>query len=46
MLRRGVRAILLRRERSRFLKEEWPLLQSRLGRLGIDLGALAGTTGD
>jgi GntR family transcriptional regulator len=46
MLRRGVRAILLRRERSRFLKEEWPLLQSRLSRLGIDLGALAGTTGD
>jgi GntR family transcriptional regulator len=40
MLRKGVRSILLRRERSRFMKEEWPVLQSRLIRLGIDLRAL------
>jgi len=44
MLRKGVRNILLRRERSRFMKEEWPLLQSRLIRLGIDLRALAVST--
>jgi GntR family transcriptional regulator len=43
MLRRGVRSILLRRERSRFMKEEWPVLQSRLSRLGIDLRALGET---
>lgn len=46
MLRKGVRNALLRRERSRFLKEEWPLLQSRLIRLGIDLRALAVSTGN
>jgi GntR family transcriptional regulator len=43
MLRKGVRSILLRRERSRFMKEEWPVLQSRLSRLGIDLRALGAT---
>jgi hypothetical protein len=26
MLRKGVRDILLRREESRFMKEEWPVL--------------------
>jgi GntR family transcriptional regulator len=43
MLRRGVRDILLRRERNRFMKEEWPALRSRLKRLGIDLRTLAET---
>ena len=46
MLRKGVRNILLRRERSRFIKEEWPALQSRLSRLGIDLRVLAGAAGN
>jgi DNA-binding transcriptional regulator YhcF (GntR family) len=41
MLRKGVRDILLRRERNRFMKEEWPVLRSRLKRLGIDFGSLA-----
>lgn len=41
MLRKGVRSTLLRRERSRFMKEEWPALQSRMARLGIDLRVLA-----
>jgi len=40
MLRKGVRDILLRRERSRFMKQEWPVLRSRLKRLGIDLRTL------
>lgn len=43
MLRKGVRDILLRRERKRFMKEEWPVLRSRLKRLGIDLRSLAET---
>ena len=42
MLRKGVRDILLRREKRRFLKEELPVLRSRLRRLGIDLTTLAG----
>jgi GntR family transcriptional regulator len=46
MLRKGVRSTLLRRERSRFIKEEWPALQSRLSRLGIDLQVLAGAAGN
>lgn len=41
MLRKGVRDILLRRERNRFMKEEWPVLRARLKRLGIDVRALA-----
>ena len=43
MLRKGVRDILLRREKNRFIKEEWPVLRSRLKRLGIDFRALAAT---
>jgi len=46
MLRKGVREILLRRERSRFMKEEWPVLRSRLKRLGIDGRSLAATFDD
>lgn len=41
MLRKGVRDILLRRGKNRFMKEEWPVLRARLKRLGIDLRALA-----
>ena len=46
MLRKGVRDILLRREKSRFMKEEWPVLRSRLKRLGIDFRTLAETFND
>jgi GntR family transcriptional regulator len=46
MLRTGVRDILLRREKNRFVKEEWPMLRTRLKRLGIDLRALAETFDD
>jgi len=46
MLRKGVRSSLLRRERSRFIKEELPALRSRLSRLGIDLRVLAGAAGN
>jgi GntR family transcriptional regulator len=43
MLRKGVRDILLRREKNRFMKEEWPVLRTRLKRLGIELRTLAET---
>ncbi len=46
MLRKGVRDILLRREKNRFMKEEWPVLQSRLKRLGIDFRSLAEMVND
>jgi len=36
----GARAQLLRSERERFVKEEWPPLRDRLRRLGLDLKEL------
>ena len=36
----GARDVLLRSERERFLKEEWPLLKERLQRLGLDIAQL------
>lgn len=32
----GVRQALQRRERTRFLREEWPQIKARMERLGID----------
>ena len=37
----GARDALLRSERERFLREEWPMLHARLKRLGLDLKELA-----
>ena len=39
----GARAALLKNERERFLREEWPLLRERLQRLGLDLADLLAT---
>jgi GntR family transcriptional regulator len=36
----GAREALLKSERERFLREEWPALHARLTRLGLDLGQL------
>jgi GntR family transcriptional regulator len=36
----GARAALLRSERERFLREEWPQLHARLKRLNLDLQTL------
>ena len=36
----GAPEALLKSERERFLREEWPALRERLGRLGLDLGKL------
>ncbi len=41
VIRKGVRDAILKRERSKFLKEEWPVLRERMQRLGIDLKELA-----
>jgi GntR family transcriptional regulator len=36
----GAREALLKNERERFLREEWPQLRERLQRLGLDLESL------
>lgn len=41
VVRKGVRETLLRRERNKFLNDEWPVLRVRLKRLGIDMQTLA-----
>ena len=46
VVRKGVREALLKRERSKFMKEEWPLLRARLKRLDIDIETLAKTFDD
>jgi GntR family transcriptional regulator len=43
MVAKGAREALLRRERTKFLKEEWPTLRARLKRLGIDVRTLEGS---
>ena len=40
VVRKGVRAFLLHRERTKFLEEEWPVLRERLQRLDIDIKTL------
>jgi GntR family transcriptional regulator len=36
MIKKGVRDAILKRERTKFLKEEWPLIRERMKRMGID----------
>ncbi|MGH8220605.1 MAG: GntR family transcriptional regulator [Steroidobacteraceae bacterium] len=43
---KGARDALLKRERARFFKDEWPSLRERLRRLGIDMRALAESAED
>ena len=40
MVRNGVRPGLMKRERARFFKEEWPELRARLERLEVDVRML------
>jgi len=42
VVRDGVREILLKRERARFLREEWPVISARLRLLGLDAKDLGG----
>jgi GntR family transcriptional regulator len=39
-VRPGIRAMLLQRERAKFLEDEWPALRARLHRMQIDLKVL------
>jgi DNA-binding transcriptional regulator YhcF (GntR family) len=40
IVREGVREGLMKRERTKFMKEEWPALRARLARMEVDLKAL------
>jgi len=40
MVKNGVRAILMKRERKKFLREEWPAIRERIGALDIDTDEL------
>jgi len=40
MVRNGVRTGLMKRERAKFLKEEWPELRARLERMEVDVRML------
>ena len=42
----GVHAALMKRERAKFMKEEWPYLRARLARMELDLKALFATRSD
>jgi GntR family transcriptional regulator len=46
IVRQGVREGLLKRERTKFIKEEWPALRARLARLEVDLKLLVATATD
>jgi GntR family transcriptional regulator len=46
IVRPGVRDGLLRRERTKFIKEEWPALRARLARMEVDLESLLTTASD
>jgi GntR family transcriptional regulator len=41
----GAREALLKSERERFLREEWPMLSARLARLGLNLKELLADAG-
>jgi GntR family transcriptional regulator len=36
-VRKGVRKVLLHRERKKFLEEEWPEIRARMKRMGIEM---------
>jgi GntR family transcriptional regulator len=40
VVKTGVHAGLMKRERTKFMKEEWPALRARLERMEVDLKAL------
>jgi GntR family transcriptional regulator len=41
-----MRVGLMKRERAKFMKEEWPALRARLTRLEVDLKVLLATASD
>jgi GntR family transcriptional regulator len=46
MVKEGVRPGLMKRERTRFMREEWPHLRARLVRMELDVQALLATASD
>jgi GntR family transcriptional regulator len=46
IVKEGVRAGLMKRERAKFIKEEWPHLRARLARMDVDLKALIAAASD
>jgi len=40
IVKKGVRALLMKREKTKFLKEEWPQIKARIERLDIDMRSL------
>jgi GntR family transcriptional regulator len=40
VIKRGVRSLLLKREKAKFLKEEWPVIKARMERMEIDVKSL------
>jgi GntR family transcriptional regulator len=46
VVREGVYAGLMKRERAKFIKEEWPQLRARLARMQLDLQSLSTTVTD
>lgn len=46
IVREGVHAGLMKRERAKFIKEEWPHLRARLTRMELDLKALFANAAD
>lgn len=40
VVKEGVHGTLMKRERARFMKDEWPALRARLARMELDLKAL------
>ena len=46
IVRKGVREGLIKRERTKFLREEWPPLRAKLARMEVDLKLLLATADD
>src|SRR5688500_972713 len=44
LVAKGARDEVMRRERAKFLKEEWPVLRARVKRMGIDLRTVVDET--
>ena len=40
LVKKGVRVLLLKREKSKFLKEEWPQIKARIERMELDVKTL------
>jgi GntR family transcriptional regulator len=46
IVKEGVQASLMKRERARFIREEWPHLRARLARMDLDLKTLFAAASD